>query len=74
MQQDLADWLTKAFKLMLNSNTFEYDAMFCQASGTAIGAHFSCACSGCAMARVEVEGLRKWRERFWFEQALQRYF
>jgi len=47
---ELVDWLIKAIEFMLRSNTFEYDSeLFCQKTGTAIGAPFSCAYAGCSM-------------------------
>ena len=61
MSQELADWITRAIQLMLRCNTFEYDgALYSQATGTSIGAPFACDYSGCAMGRVEEEGLRQW--------------
>ena len=64
MVAELADWLTRATKVMLAGNSFEYDgALYSQATGTSIGAPFACGYSGCAMGKVEEEGLRRWRRR-----------
>ena len=62
MNVELADWLTRATEVMLAGNSFEYDGeLYGQLTGTSIGAPFACGYSGCAMARVEEEGQRRWR-------------
>ena len=61
MDPSLADWLTRAIKLMLHSNNFEYDGkLYCQDTGTSIGAPFACSYSGCYMVRMKEEGLHRW--------------
>ena len=58
------DWLTRATKALLQSNTFEYDGnLFTQKKGTGIGQANACSYSGIYMAEVEEEGLRRYRRR-----------
>ena len=47
MDKALADWITQAIELMLRCNSFECDGhLYCQATGTSIGASFACSYSG----------------------------
>ena len=62
--EKLVDWLTRATKALLQSNTFEYDGnLFTQKKGTGIGQANACSYSGIYMAEVEEEGLRRYRKR-----------
>ena len=53
MDPELVDWIIRAIELLLRCNTFEYDGhLYCQATGTTIGAPCAGSYADCAMAKV----------------------
>ena len=63
LNEGLIKWLGKIIRRMLKGNKFEYDELYSQESGTAIGVLFACAYTGVAMGKIEEEGLKHWGER-----------